>query len=189
MALDDEAYNNESAASFLRALREHSGVKSRRAIIKGYTYSTGHFFDTVANGETVNVFIENPVGSGKVIFPWSTFRSSGEIRFNKVDTVTVDTAGTDLAINNRRLDNGISAANAEHSVVFSGGNVWTEKVSGGAQQGGGLAPGVASDYELVLQEGENVIYQATNTSGGKSRITIDIDYTEMSRNEINEFSE
>lgn len=188
MALDDEAYDNAQASSVLKALRENDGIKNERQVITGNAYSSGNFFGQVADGATVNLFIENPANSGNVIFPQSIFRSGGQIRFSKTDSVTVDTAGTATPIQNRLIADGSADARVEHGIVFSGGNQWSEKATGGAQSGGGLAPTSTTDFSLILQEGENVVYTATNISGASIRMTIDIDFVELDKEEISEFA-
>jgi hypothetical protein len=186
MALDDNEFDAETASSFLKALREMSGVRSERDNINGYAYSTGKYFPNTANGSTRNVYIENPSNSGVVLFPSATFRSGGQITFHKIDSVTIDSAGTTLDPDNRLIEDGTSSAKAEANVSFSGGNPWTKKVSGGSTSGGGLAPGTSSDFDIIIQEGENVLYQLENVSGNEVRTTIDVDYVELDKNEFNE---
>jgi hypothetical protein len=90
---------------------------------------------------------------------------------------------------NRRIANGSSQAIAESEVAYSGGNVWTKRVSGGAKEGGGLAPTTAGDFDILLDEGERVVYQLENVSGAEIKATIDVDYTEIDREQINELVE
>lgn len=189
MALDDGAFDNAVAASLLKALRTNSGAKANRDAILGNSYSTGEFFGEVSDGTTSNIYIENPDNSGKVIFPQANFRSGGQILFHKIDKATVDTAGTTLESNNRLIDDGTSEARIESDIAFSGGNSWTKKPSGGAISSGGLTPGHACDFDIVLQEGENVVYQLENVSGGKIRVGIDVDYVEIDKEKINELIE
>lgn len=189
MALDDAAIDREFAASMLKALREDFGARGNRDAIEGSAYSTGDYFSAVLDGETRNVLIENPANSGKVLFPSAFFRSGGQITFHKIDMPTIDTAGTTLQTDNRRIANGTSIARAESEVTFSGGNVWTKKISGGAQSGAGLAPGDARDFDILLDEGERVVYQLENVSGAEIKASIDVDYTEIDREQINELVE
>lgn len=189
MALDDSSIDRDFAASMLKAFREDSGARGNRDAIEGSSYSTGDYFSTVLDTETRNILIENPANSGKVLFPQATFRAGGQITFHKVDSPTIDTAGTTLSIDNRRIADGTSVARAESNVTFSGGNSWTKKVSGGAKQAGGLSPATARDFDIFLDEGERVVYQLENVSGGEIKTSIDVDYTEIDREQINELVE
>lgn len=185
MTLDDGAFNAEMAASLLKALRENSGPRGQIDSINGQEFSTGEYFSAVADGTGVNIYVGNPPDSGVVLFPKGTFRSSGQIAYHKVDSVTVDSAGAKLDSDNRLIGNGVSVATTESNVSYSGGNQWTRKTSGGSVSGGGLAPAVAGDFDIVLDEGQNVVYRLENTSGTEIVATIDVDYSEISRNEIN----
>jgi len=189
MALDDNAYDNAQASSILRALRDNSGVRGNRDAINGNSYSSGYLFESVADASSVNVFLQNPSNSGVVLFSQATYRSTGAIRFHKIDSVTVDSAGTSIDADNRLISDGTSLAEIQYGTTYSGGNPWTEKVTGGPKEGGGLAPGEGGDFDIILQPGENVVYEATNTSGGSISITIDVDYTELDKQEINELVE
>lgn len=189
MALDDGAFNNEMASSLLKALRDSSGVRGNMDAINGGSYSSGNLFENITDGTSVNVYVENPVDSGVVLFAHATYRSTGAIRYHKIDSVTVDSAGTSVTPDNRLINDGSSSANVEHSVGFSGGNSWTEKVTGAPKEGGGLAPGKGGDFDIILQEGDNVVYEMTNVSGGEISATIDVDYTELDESQINELVE
>jgi hypothetical protein len=189
MALDDAAIDRQFDASMLKAFRQDYGARGNRDAIEGAAYSTGKYFSAVLDTETRNVLIENPANSGKVLFPSAAFRAGGQILFHKVDSPTIDTAGTTVDIDNRRIANGTSVARVESEVAFSGGNGWTRKVSGGAKEGGGLAPSKSRDFDILLDEGERVVYQLENVSGAETKATIDVDYVEIEREKINELVE
>lgn len=189
MQIKDNAFDNEQASSVLKALRANAGVRGEQDSINGNAYSTGEYFGSVTDGTKKNVCIQNPADSGVVLFVSGTFRAGGQIAFQKIDSVTIDTAGTTLSIDNRLINDGSSVANAESDVVYSGGNTWTKKTSGGTVSSGGLAPGVYGDFDIILQEGENVVYEFENTAGTTINASIDVDYIELEKIEIDELSE
>ncbi len=187
MTLDDQAFDNEMASSFLRALRENSDLEGNRNSVEGRSYNTGKFFGVVTAGTTGNLYIENPSNSGAVIFPKAKFTSGGQILYNKIDGVTIDSAGTTEDANNRLIADGATQANIESDVSYSGGNVWTKQVAGGQEN---VFPGTGdpSASDIVLDEGDNILYKFENASGTDIRVTISVSFVEVDRGDVSELS-
>lgn len=172
---------------FITAREDITFARSQKDIIEGWVYSTGALFEGVGAGNSKNVWIENPSDSGNYIVATSRYSTSGEFLVKKVDSITIDSSGTNVLINNRLISDGNASTNAEKNVSFSGGNNWTEKVVGsGSNSGATIAGANISDGEILLKEGENVVFQAQNNTNSSLDVTIDVDFFEIPNSEIPE---
>lgn len=187
MNIDTQFFQSETASSILRALRANSGVKGETDALFGRSFSSGTIDNSVAGGSSTNVLVKNPQGSRKIIFVRCTIRASGAATAQKYDNVSVDTAGTTEPINNRLVADGESVAVVESDVTFSGGNEWNAKPIGGGHNGATLTPGVLTGPDLILTEGDTVVYEVTNETNSNERIGIDTDFVEVDRDELSDY--
>ena len=187
MNIDTQFFQSETASSMLRALRANSGVKGETDALFGRSFSSGTISNSVAGGSSTNVLVKNPQGSGQVIFVHGTIRSSGAATVQKYDSVSVDTAGTTEPINNRLVANGESVAVVESDVTFSGGNAWNPKPVGGGHGGANLTPGALTGPDLILTDGDTVVYEVTNETTSNERIGIDTDFVEVDQDELSNY--
>jgi hypothetical protein len=187
MNIDTRIFETETSASVLRALRANSGVKGETDALFGRSFSSGTIDKSVAGGSSTNVLVKNPQGSGQVIFVRGTIRASGTATAQKYDNVSIDTAGTTEPINNRLVADGESIAVVESDVTFSGGNAWNPKPIGGGHNGATLTPGVLTGPDLILTDGDTVVYEVTNETASDERIGIDTDFVEVDRDELSDY--
>lgn len=90
-------------------------------------------------------------------------------------------------INNRLVASGESIAVVESDVTFSGGNAWNPKPVGGGHGGANLTPGVLTGPDLILTDGDTVVYEVTNETTSDKRIGIDTDFVEVDRDELSNY--
>lgn len=172
--------------AFHDALESVSHGRAQQDVFDGREFSTGALFEGVADGSSVNVWLENPSGSGVVVVATTRIATNAQFNWQKVDSVTVDTAGTAIDSENRLLSDGTENSNVEKNVTYSGGNGWSPKIAGSGGAGATAVGSSDSDIEIAIQPGENFLIEATNASGSSAGCSMDIDYAEIPIDEIEE---
>lgn len=75
---------------------------------------------------------------------------------------------------------------AEKDIAFTNPEeVFTPKLIGSGQ-GPGVGGSIDSGFEAIITPGDNVVIEATNRSGQSLDVSIDLDYSEIPANEIEE---
>jgi len=173
------------------AAEDRSRARSSVDALLGREFSNGHLFTDVLDGETVGVLFSLPSDAGCYAFLDSLFSVTGKTYARKIDQVTVDSSGTLTQENNRLISDGESCATVEYGASVSGGNEWTPKVIGSSSDGfftQALSPGTADGPAIIVQPGENVYFEAENTSAQQIDVSIDTDWTEVPLEEVPELN-
>ena len=159
-------------------------------LVKGKVHSTGQYFGGVANGNTKQLYLETPDSGTYFGITTLSVRTSGEARIGKAFNPSEDTQGgePDTGITNKRSGKDgtpaiVRTGGDNETGAYSGGDRFSEKGNGsGTGDGGGTTPGgmESSGFINVIDPGDSLLLEATNTSGGTlSYISLDIDWADI----------
>jgi hypothetical protein len=179
----------DSKENVQAAMEDKSRARSSVDALYGREFSNGKLFKNVADGNTVGILFILPNDAECYAFLDSFFSVTGKSYIKKVDKVSVDSNGTTIEENNRLISDGGSCATVEYGASVSGGNEWTQKVIGSSSGGffsQALSPGTSDGPAIIVQPGENVYFEAENSSGQTIDISIDTDWTEIPLDEVPE---
>lgn len=160
----------------------------------GDGYSTGAYFDDVANGNTKELYLENPSADTYVGIYEFEIRISAEGKVDKAVNVTEDTAGNAPPTG---IENKLSNASGSTSVasaalggdnetgVYSGGVGYSKKTGGASGSPTTVQPSTRSLGGIagVLGPEDNVVLQVTNDSSSANDISVDLDWVEIHKSE------
>jgi len=145
-------------------------------IHEGYGFSISHRFTGVASGGSVDLFFENPAGSGRTVYVVAVEVASlaqawvDVYRDNKVAS-----SGTKLTPLNLNLGKPISSVvNAEHGGTYTLGALAHSTVCPGGSLVRAVGYVVEVGETVIIPEGYNILVRATNQSASSTDLSIRI---------------
>jgi len=166
-------------------------------LAQGQFHSTGQYFEGVSSGNTKKLLLENPSDSGKVLLIFSPKVSlTAQVRVGKKFNVSVDSQGDlpDTGVTSKSTDGNSSGSNVQiggdgETGSFSGGDPFNDKVAGGGS--GSRTPGTVGGSELsnVVTPGSNMVLELTNEAGARADGSIDVDFLEVDKGEIDSINQ
>jgi hypothetical protein len=150
------------------------------ALLEGTKYVAGHYFEGIGSGSTVNIYLENPTESGRVLVIESpTVRSGKRIDAQLSFNPTVDTVGTDDPPKNRRSDLADSGvANAAYSGAYTATDQFDSVPVGSDTGSQNTYSSTEEDTAFAVMPGDSVLLQAT-TQNSDTDIRLAFDYIEL----------
>jgi len=158
---------------------DNSLIVSERFLKKikdGYGFSVSHRFEGVASGSAVEMYFENPSGSGRTVYIVTiSVISFGQAWADVYRGNTVSVAGTALTPVNLNFGSSItSVVNVEYGGTYTTGTL----VHNTVVPGGSLVRAVGGAVEIgetvVIPPGYNLLARVTNQSASSSDISIRI---------------
>jgi len=151
-------------------------------IYEGYGFSISKRFESVADDASVDLYLENPSGSGRQVFIIMievVSLGNAYIDIYRGNTVTV--SGTALTPVNLNFEKALgSVVNAEYGGTYTTGPLVHNTVCPGGTKKeavGGLA---AVGESVVIPEGFNFLVRVTNKSGATTDLSIRVVWWEES---------
>lgn len=152
---------------------------------KGLVNVSSKRFTGVEQAQDREVLLENPPSNDNTVFvALTSVNTQALLDLDLTENVTVDSAGTDLTVNNLTIGEATeSQLEIEFGGTYSGGTPHTEDVvpggAGGPGGSGSLAgTGLGSLTGLTLNAGENILFTATNRSTSSIRFAMKFISTE-----------
>jgi hypothetical protein len=140
---------------------------------EGYGFAISHRFESVASDASINLYFENPSGSGKKVFVVVIDVISFAQAWVDVYRGVTPSGGTAITPVNLNFSKAISSiANVKHGVTYSGGTLVHNSVCPGGskvQATGGVAE---VGETVVIPEGFNFLVKVTNKSTGATDLSI-----------------
>jgi len=146
----------------------YTEVNSRvdNAAIEGNKYVCGHFFEGIGSGENANLYLQNPSDSGVALVTDPPTITAGKRTDTRLDfNPTVDTAGTDAGIKNRRTDiSDTSEANGHFGGAYTLSDPFDDIPIGGETGSNNTYAATDEDKAFGVAPGDSVLLQATATN-------------------------
>jgi len=143
-------------------------------IKKGYGFAVGHRFPNVASGASVDLYFENPSGSGRevvIIKITVTVLAQCDIDIYENNTITAN--GT--ALTPRNLNRGSSVTSvvkAEYGGTYGLGNLIFDDVCPGGSKKEAVGGAAEVGETTIIPPNSNFIVRVTNQSASATRISI-----------------
>jgi len=145
-----------------------------KKIFEGYGFSASKRFESVASGDYVDVYFENPKDSGRRIFlavlQIETFmQCHADIYLDVTKTVS----GTKINVFNLNRGSEIeSVANVEFGGTYSGGSRVLETVVPGGSHIRAIGGAIEVGETAILPSGHNMVARVTNASASASDFSV-----------------
>lgn len=145
-------------------------------IYEGYGFAVGHRFSSIASGSSVDLYFENPLGSGRRVYIITvevTSLAQAWIDIYRGNTVAAH--GTALTPVNLNFEKNIpSIVNAEYGGTYGLGTLTLDDLC----PGGSKKEAVGGDAEVgetvIIPPGYNFLVRVTNKSASDTDISIRI---------------
>ena len=145
-------------------------------IKQGYGFAVGHRFTNVASGASVDLYFENPPGSGRevvIITVEVTTLAFSDIDIYENNTVT--SSGTPLTPRNLNRGSSIaSVVKAEYGGTYGLGSLVFDDVCPGGSKKEAIGGAAEVGESAVVPPGSNFLVRVTNQSADTTRIAIRI---------------
>ena len=150
------------------------------AIRVGFAYQAGTLFLDIADTNTKKLHVENTNADAAVFIVEPAISSDGQYHARKVANPTVDTAGNDVTVTNKRTDltdaGGLTVTTAgdNETGVLSGGTAYPEVTAGSGSNAVNQQPGASPTAGVsdIILPGESLSIEVTNASGGTRETSI-----------------
>ena len=145
-------------------------------IKEGYGFAVGHRFPSVASGASVDLYFENPSGSGRevvIITIEVTALAQSDIDIYENNTITAN--GTALTPRNLNRGSSItSVVNAEYDGTYGLGDLIFDDVCPGGSKKEAVGGAAEVGETAIIPPGSNFLVRVTNQSASATRIAIRI---------------
>jgi len=145
-------------------------------IYEGYGFEASHRFESVGAGSSVDVYFENPSGSGMEVFIISievTSFAQAWIDLYRSNTVTV--SGTAITPVNLNFMKAIgSVANLEYGGTYTLGTLMLNTVCPGGSKKQAVGALAEVGETVVIPEGFNFLVRVTNKSASDTDLSVRI---------------
>ena len=148
-----------------------------RKISDGYGFAISKRV-TIANGNYIDVYLENPSGSNKNIYVLIIECSSlGAGWIDVYKNVTITTSGTSITPNNLNFSStNTSIVNIEYNGTYdlTGGTLTHETVLPGGSKVRAIGSVAEVGESIIMSSGDNILVRLTNKSGAETDMSIRI---------------
>ena len=145
-------------------------------IYEGYGFAAGHRFTGVASDAYVEIYFENPPGSGRKIYIITvTVTALDQAWIDIYRGNTVETPGTQLTPVNLNFEKNIpSVARVEYGGVYTLGTLALDDVCPGGSKKEAVGGRAEVGEVVIIPEGYNFLTRVTNKSASATDIGIRI---------------
>jgi len=145
-------------------------------IYQGYGFSASHRFESVADGASVDVYFENPNGSGRKVFLVAIeITAFGQCHVDIYRGNTVTANGTSLTPVNLNFESAItSIANVEYGGTYTTGTLAVNTVCPGGAKVRAVGSATEVGETVVIPENFNFLVRVTNQSGVATDLSVRI---------------
>jgi len=145
-------------------------------IKQGYGFAVGHRFTNVASGASVDVYFENPSGSGReVVIIKVTVTVLAQCDIDIYENNTVSSSGTTLTPRNLNRGSSItSVVNAEYGGTYGLGDLILDDICPGGSKKEAIGGAAEVGETAIIPPGSNFLVRVTNQSADTTRIAIRI---------------
>ena len=142
----------------------------------GYGFSVSHRFEAVASDASVDIYFENPSGSGRTIYIIAIEISTlAQAWADVYRGNTVSVSGTSITPVNLNFSSTISSiVNAEYGGTYTTGTLVHNTVIGGGTRVNAIGSLAEVGETVVIPPGNNLLVRATNKDTAASDISIRI---------------
>jgi len=145
-----------------------------KKIVDGYAYSVSHRSEAVGSGSSVDIFFENPSGSGRRVFIiMIEVVSFAQAWIDIYRNNTVSASGTSITPVNLNFENGYaSVVNVEYGGTYTTGTLVHSTVCPGGSAIRAVGGTAEVGESVVIPEGFNFLIRATNQSTSDADMSI-----------------
>jgi hypothetical protein len=144
-------------------------------IYQGYGFSVSHRFENVASGAEVNLYFENPAGSGMEVFIIVIDVISFAQTWIDVYRGVTASGGTAITPVNLNFEKAIaSVATVKYGVTSSGGTLVHSTVCPGGSRVQATGGAAEVGETVVVPPGYNLLIKVTNKSASSADLSIRI---------------
>ncbi len=176
---ESTAYNTARTKEIVDRLDDISQIYDQ--LKEGRQFIAADRFADVTDGsQAADIFIGNDGSDVDLIFTTSIF-TGGASQITALDNASVDTAGTEIPIQNKGVPNGVPAT-VEYGGTYTAETPITWIIPGSSKTGGpsGAVGGTTKEVRL-LEPGEGFEYIVTNESGNTVDYGVKIGIVEIPR--------
>jgi len=151
-------------------------------IYQGYGFSISHRFEGVADGSSIDVYFENPSGSGREVFLIAIeIITFGQCYVDIYRGNSVNVAGTSITPMNLNFKSAISSiANVEYGGTYTLGTLTLQTVCPGGAKVRAIGGATEVGETAVIPENFNFLVRVTNQSGAATDLSIRVLWWEES---------
>lgn len=145
-------------------------------IHEGYGFSISRRFEGVADGSSVDIYFENPAGSGREVFLVALeVIAFGQCHVDVYRGNTVTAAGTTVTPVNLNFEKTVaSVVNVEHGGTYVTGTLTIQIVCPGGAKVRAVGGTTEVGETVVIPENLNFLIRATNQSGVATDLSVRI---------------
>lgn len=149
-------------------------VLLRKRVLEGKAFTAGKRFESVADGDTVYIYLGNPSGSGKTInIVTIIVGATAKVYVDVYVANSISSAGTTITPMNLNLgSSNTSIAHVEYGGTYTLGNKMIEDVIPGGKRGRAIGTVVEIGETTLLPQGTNIVIAVTNKGGTAQDISI-----------------
>ena len=153
----------------------------REKIISEQAFMITKRFKSVASGDSIEIYLENPTGSGKMVeIATIEIVTTGECSIDVYSGNTITTNGTSITPVNMKIGaTTTSVVNTEYGGTYTTGDTIMELVSPGGSQIRAVGGQSEISGEIMLEEGQNIVVKVTNDSTSAENISVKITWAEI----------
>jgi hypothetical protein len=150
-------------------------------VYEGYGFAVSHRFESVAQNAEVNIYFENPSGSGKEVFIVVIDIISFAQAWIDVYRGVTPSGGTAITPVNLNFAKAISSiANVKYGVTYTGGTPVHNSVCPGGSRVQATGGAAEVGETVVIPPGYNLLVKVTNKSAAAADLSIRILWWEES---------
>ena len=145
-------------------------------ICEGYGFSISHRFESVGSGSSVDLYFENPSGSGRNIFIVVVeVVTLAQLWVDIYRGNSVSSSGTSLTPVNLNMGSSItSVANVEYGGTYTLGTLTLNTVCPGGSRNRAVGGAIEIGETVEIPENFNFLVRATNKSASSTDLSIRI---------------
>lgn len=146
-----------------------SGISISRSTVHehvhaGKVFDVTHLWSAVANGASVNLWIDVAASSDAHMF--FSVHGTGKGTLTLVENPTISVAGTSKTlINKNRRSSRTSVHSVERDVTYTGGTTLMDLLVVGGSGGNSQGSETSEHMEWILKPGNTYVLKLTNTAG------------------------
>jgi len=151
-------------------------------IEQGYGFAVGHRFPNVGTGANVDLYFENPSGSGReVVIITIEVTSLAQSDIDIYENNTITTNGTTLTPRNLNRGSSItSVVNVEYNGTYGLGNLIFDDVCPGGSKKEAVGGAAEIGETAIIPPSSNFVVRVTNQSANSTCIAIRVLWWERS---------
>lgn len=145
------------------------------ALLDGRSFTVSEAEDA-GSSTSHNLALENPTDSGVLLLVYfAEATHEDEVEIIIYDEISNTSGGADPHINNNLIGSPrTTKANLNHDLSFTGDNIHQEQVYTGAG-----TETLFNGYRVLVKEGESIVIEQTDQSGGADEMGIRLSFVEL----------